>query len=131
MKTPIAVTAAKAKYEAADSALQAFIKMYRDMFEEYEQLVIHRNEVLAEYKALVSDNADRFGNSFGDWKIVVPRKLDAEAAEPLLNVKVSVDSKAYDQAVAEGRIEESVQEAVQGEDSPRLTGPKPVTLYVR
>jgi len=140
MKVPTAVTASRAKYEAADAALQAFIETYRDMYEEYEQLVIHRNEALGEYKASVSDHAEQLGRSFGSWKIQVPRKLNAEkliehlgedGAEPLLKVKVTVNSSVYDQAVSDGLIDEEVQKEVEEDDSPRLRGPQTVGLYIR
>jgi hypothetical protein len=140
MKTPMAVTAAKAKYESADTALDAFVRQHRDIFEEYEQLVVYRNEVLGAFKAAVSDHADKLGSKFGPWKISIPRSLDAErlitelgkdAAEVYLKVKLSVDSKIYDQGVAQGKISEDVQEAVEGDGSPRLNGPKAVGIYAR
>ena len=140
MKTPMAVTAAKAKYESADTALDSFIKKHRDTFEEYETLVVHRNETLGAFKAVCSDHADKLSSKFGPWRINIPRALNHEAlieelgedaAEPYLKVKTTVDAKLYDHGVANGDIAESVQEAVEGDGSPRLTGPKTVTLYTR
>jgi hypothetical protein len=136
----MALTAAKARFETSDSALGALVKAHRDLFEEYEQLVTHRNEALDAYKSEVARNAKKLGPSFGVWKISVPRALDADAltealggrkAEPYLKVKVSVDSAAYDVAVANGDIPDEVQEVVEGEGNPRLTGPKPVGIYIR
>jgi len=140
MKTPMAVTAAKAKYEASDAALDDLIKRNRDVFEEYEQLCIHRNETLANFKAAVSDNADKLGSKFGPWKLSIPRTLNAEVlvkemgedvAEPFLKVKITVDSKAYDKGVADLSIPEAVQAKVEGDGNARLIGPKAVGIYSR
>lgn len=140
MKIPLAVIAARSRFESTEAALEAHIKTHQAFFEQYEELVVVRNDALKAYKAAVSDRADALGTKYGSWSIAIPRKLDADAlidalgeekAEELLNIKCTVDSKAYDAAVANNEIPKKVQKKVEGEDTPRLTGPKPIGLHVK
>lgn len=135
-KIPLAVMGAKSKYEAKEQALQAFIKQHKDIFEEFERLVVDRNEAVKNLKSKIADNADKLGDSFGPYKISPGRRqfnaealieeLGDDAAEPYL--KHSVDSKAFDEGVRCGAISDDLISKVVTTGNPILRGPKPVDI---
>lgn len=135
-KIPLTVIGAKSKYEGKEQALQAFIKQHVDVFEEFERLLVDRNEALKHLKSKINDNAAKLGGSFGPYKIRPGNRkfntdrfielLGDDAAEPYL--KHSIDTKTFDAGVRSGAIPDEVIDEVVSVDGYVVSGPKPVDI---
>lgn len=135
------VFAAQSAYDSALATYEAFRAKNMDVIEEHDHLAVLLGESIEVLKNALRENHTLVGKSFGSFKVSVPREYDAEElrkalgaknAEPYLKVKYSVDSKAFDEALAKGRIDRSIADKVVSTGSPRITGgPKAPSIFER
>jgi hypothetical protein len=119
-----------AKFEGARAALEKFRKDNPDYADQYDALRDSYNGALKSVKTVFKDLYPKIGKSYGEWKISLPRKVDAEMllelmgeeAQPLVRVEYKIDLKAYDKAVERGDIPGDIVAAVESEGAPRVTG---------
>lgn len=132
--------AAQSAYESSLATYEAFRTQNADVLDEHDHLAVSLAESLEVLKNELRDNAATIGKKFGSFTISVPRVYDVEAlrknlgkkADPYVKVVESVDSKSFEQAIEKGLIDRSVEEAVVGNGTPRISGgPKPPSIFQR
>lgn len=134
------VIAAQSAYDAALATYEAFRKEHMDIIEEHDHLAVLLGEAIEALKNALRENHTLVGKNFGSFKVSVPREYDAEVlkkllgsqADDYLKVKYMVDSRAFEDAVAKGRITRTVADQVVTTGSPRITGgPKAPSIFER
>jgi hypothetical protein len=132
--------AAQAAYESSLATYEAFRLQHTDVLDEHDHLAVSLSESLEVLKNELRDNAATVGKKFSSFTISVPRIYDVEAlrkslgkkADPFVKTVESVDSKRFEEAVEKGLIDRSVEEAVVGSGTPRISGgPKPPSIFQR
>lgn len=135
-QVPEGVEEARANYEAKEAILNAYIQEHRAVLEEYERLLVDRNQAVNGFRTQVVIHADQLGRAYGPFKIGRGRRnfdvdllidLVGESAEAL--VKYSVDTKAFDAAVESGALDDEVAQKVVSFGAPVIRGPKAVDIY--
>ncbi len=134
------VYAAQSAFDSALATYEAFREENKDVIEEHDHLAVMLHESTEALKNALRENHELVGKQVGSFKVSVPRSYDAEvlrkllgkSADPYLDVKYSVDSKAFDSAVESGKIDRSVADQVIGNGTPRISGgPKAPTIFQR
>lgn len=134
------VYAALSAYESNLAAYEAFRADHQDVLEEHDHLAVLFAESLEAYKNTLRDNAAIMGKTVGSFSVSIPKSYDAnelrrllkDKADPYVNVKYTVDSKKFEEAVDKGYIARDVAEQVVGFGSPRISGgPKAPSIYQR
>ena len=126
-------------YEVDTETLDSFVHHNKKLIDEYNQLILQRNNAIDALKHQITQNVDILHGRCGPYKINVPRKLNAETLASMcpgeiidtyVKWKPSVITAAFDNACDQGVFGDEVIDAVIEKGSPRVSGPKPISIYV-
>jgi len=128
---PIQAIAAKAKFEAARAALEAFNNENAKLIEERALLVAAYNDALAAVKTEYKKSHTEIGKTWGEFKAVPKVEVDAARllklmpnAEGLVRIEYKIIAEEWKKAIGAGLIPDEVQSQVVMEGTPAIYGPK-------
>lgn len=128
--------AAEASYDTALATMRAFrnsreSKPVADVLEEWDELSVALSDALDVLKEALRNNPELVGKNYRDFKVTPANKYDFKALEDAIGieeakefaqVKYTVDTEKFKEAVASGRLSPEVARAVKVPDTTRISG---------